>query len=116
MSRLRLKDKDTIDQLKRFISFRLGKKLGIGTLVFDPHGDNLIFLLDIAERELGKQARDELFEFLAPYHKQRVIRTLQREAIKQKLWIAASDLSKSEDEGNEFDDILDFFEEDDLDE
>ncbi len=98
MSRVKLKDKDTIDQLKRFISFRLGKKLGIGTLVFDPIGDRLIFLLDVAEKEFGKEAREQLLEFLASYHKARVIKTLQSEAIKQKLWIAASDLSKDEEE------------------
>lgn len=105
MSRIKLKDKDTIDQLKRFISFRLGKKLGIGTLVFDPDGDNLIFLLDVAEREFGREARELLFEFLAPYHKMRVVRTLQNEATKQRLWIAASDLAK--DEGDE--DVLSLF-------
>jgi hypothetical protein len=110
MSRLNLRDRDTIDQLKRFISFRLSKKLGIGTLVFDPAGDNLIFLLDVAEREFGRVARDELFEFLEPYHKQRVLKTLQSEAIKQKLWLAAADLSKNDDEDDDFD-VLSLFDE-----
>jgi hypothetical protein len=110
MSRIKLRDKDTIEQLKRFVSFRLGKKFGIGTLVFDPAGDNMIFLLDIAEKEFGKEAREQLFEFLAPYHKSRVIKTLQNEAAKQKLWIAASDLAKDDDE--EELDVLSLFEDD----
>ena len=112
MSKVKFKDKDAIDQLKRFISFRLSKKLGIGTLVFDPAGDHLIFLLDVAEREFGRDARNELFEFLAPYHKMRVVRTLQNEAAKQKLWIAASDLAQNDKD--EDDDILGLFEEEDV--
>lgn len=52
----------------------------------------------------------ELFEFLMPYHKARVVQTLQGEAVKQKLWISASGLGK---EGEEF---LSFDEEGELDE
>ncbi len=108
MARMKFKEQDAIEQLKKFISFRLSKKLGIGTLIFDPVGSDLIFLLDIAEREFGKEAKEQLLEFLAPYHKSRVIKTLQEEGTKQKLWIAASDLSDKDavDES----DILDLFE------
>jgi|UniRef100_A0AAT9J7T0 hypothetical protein len=113
MSRVNLKANDKVEQLKRFISYRLGKKLGLGTLVFDPFGDRLIFLLDVAEKEFGKEARDELFRFLEPYHKMRVLKTLQNEAIKQKFWIAASDLAKQDGEKEKVeesdDDILGLF-------
>ena len=108
MSQVKLKAQDAVEQLKRFVSVRLGKKLGIGTLVFDPAGSDLIFLLDIAEKEFGKEAREELLNFLSPYHKARVIKTLQDEATKQKLWIAASDLSRTEDD--EEDDVFDIWE------
>lgn len=117
VERIKLKEKDAIDQLKRFICFRLSKKYGFGTLVFDPCGDKIIFLLDIAEREFGKKARDELFDFLLPYHKMRVLKVLQYEAVKQKLWLAASDLAKEGEKGNDDDeeeDILNLFEGDDI--
>ncbi|AKG92398.1 TPA_asm: hypothetical protein GahPV1_gp26 [Geoglobus ahangari pleomorphic virus 1] len=113
MSRVNLKANDKVEQLKRFISYRLGRKLGLGTLVFDPFGDRLIFLLDIAEKEFGKEAREELFDFLEPYHKMRVLKTLQGEAVKQRFWIAASDLAKQDggvEEGESGDDdILSLF-------
>lgn len=102
MSRIRLKENDKIEQLRRFIAYRLSAKHGFGTLVFDPSGDRLIFVLDIAEKEFGKKARNELFEFLEPYHKMRVLRTLQEEGVKQKLWMAASDLA----DGGDLDELL----------
>ena len=98
MSRIKLKENDKIEQLRRFIAYRLSAKHGFGTLVFDPCGDSLIFILDIAEKEFGKGAREELFRFLEPYHKMRVLKTLQHEGVKQKLWMAASDLAKDSDE------------------
>ena len=110
MSRIKLKENDKIEQLKRFIAFRLSAKHGFGTLVFDPAGDKLIFVLDIAEKEFGKEARNELFEFLEPYHKMRVLKTLQKEGVKQKLWMAASDLAKDEELKELFEDeeVIDF--------
>jgi len=98
LNRIKLKENDKIEQLKRFIAYRLSAKHGFGTLVFDPCGDSLIFILDIAEKEFGKEARDELFRFLEPYHKMRVLKTLQHEGVKQKLWMAASDLAKESGE------------------
>lgn len=109
MSRIKLKENDKIEQLRRFIAYRLSAKHGFGTLVFDPHGDSLIFILDIAEREFGKEARDELFEFLAPYHKMRVLKSLQQEGVKQKLWMAATDLADREDLNELFEgEVVDF--------
>ncbi|AIY90467.1 TPA_asm: hypothetical protein GacPV1_gp06 [Geoglobus acetivorans pleomorphic virus 1] len=109
MSRIKLKENDKIEQLRRFIAYRLSAKHGFGTLVFDPHGDSLIFILDIAEREFGRGARDELFEFLAPYHKMRVLKTLQQEGVKQKLWMAATDLADREDLNELFEgEVVDF--------
>jgi len=110
LSRIKLKENDKIEQLKRFIAFRLSAKHGFGTLVFDPAGDKLIFVLDIAEKEFGKEARNELFEFLEPYHKMRVLKTLQEEGVKQKLWMAASDLAKDEELKEVFEDeeVIDF--------
>ncbi len=89
MAKIRIKEVSDLETVKKMIAYKLSEKLGLGTLVLDPYGHQLLFLLDIAEREFGKEAREELEEFLMPYHKVRVLQTLQEEGIRQKFWLVA---------------------------
>ncbi len=89
MAKIRIKETTDLETVKKMIAYKLSRKLGFGTLVLDPYGHQLLFLLDVAEREFGKDAREELEEFLMPYHKVRVLQVLQEEGIKQKFWLVA---------------------------
>ena len=89
MSKIRIKDVSDLETVKKMIAYKLSEKLGLGTLVLDPYGANLLLILDIAEKEFGREAREELEEFLMPYHKIRVLQTLQEEGIRQKFWLVA---------------------------
>ena len=71
------------------IAYKLSEKYGFGTLVLDPYGAELLFILDIAERDLGKEAREEIWKFLEPYHKMRALQVLQAEGIRQRFWLVA---------------------------
>jgi len=89
MSKIKIKEVSDLETVKKMIAYKLSEKLGLGTLVLDPYGANLLLILDTAEREFGKEAREELEEFLMPYHKVRVLQTLQEEGIRQKFWLVA---------------------------
>jgi hypothetical protein len=89
MSKIRIKEVSDLETVKKMIAYKLSEKLGLGTLVLDPYGSQLLLILDTAEREFGKEAREELEEFLMPYHKVRVLQTLQEEGIRQKFWLVA---------------------------
>jgi len=89
MSKIRIKEVSDLETVKKMIAYKLSEKLGLGTLVLDPYGSQLLLILDIAEREFGKEAREELEEFLMPYHKVRILQTLQEEGIRQKFWLVA---------------------------
>ncbi|ADB58833.1 hypothetical protein [Archaeoglobus profundus] len=104
MAKIKIKEVSDLETVKKMIAYKLSEKLGLGTLVLDPYGPNLLFILDIAEREFGKEARKELEEFLMPYHKVRVLHTLQMEGIKQKFWLVAPSVGAKpiEDEEEDF--------------
>ena len=89
MAKIKIKEVSDLETVKKMIAYKLSEKLGLGTLVLDPFGSQLLLILDVAEREFGKEAREELEEFLMPYHKVRVLQTLQDEGIKQKFWLVA---------------------------
>ena len=89
MSKIKIKEVSDLETVKKMIAYKLSEKLGLGTLVLDPYGSQLLLILDTAEREFGKEAREELEEFLMPYHKVRVLQTLQEEGIRQKFWLVA---------------------------
>ena len=87
--RIKVKEFDELEQLKRVVAYKLSEKFSFGTLVLDPYGHELCFILDIAEREFGKDGKNELWEFLEPYHKMRVLQMLQHEGVKSKWWLVA---------------------------
>ncbi|WP_456327392.1 hypothetical protein [Archaeoglobus sp.] len=89
MAKIKIKEVSDLETVKKMIAYKLSEKLGLGTLVLDPYGSQLLLILDTAEREFGKEAREELEEFLMPYHKVRVLQTLQEEGIRQKFWLVA---------------------------
>ena len=89
MTKIKIKEVSDLETVKKMIAYKLSERLGFGTLVLDPYGHQLLFLLDVAEREFGKEAKKELEEFLMPYHKIRVLQTLQEEGIRQKFWLVA---------------------------
>ena len=102
MTKIRIKEISDLETVKKMIAYKLSEKLGLGTLVLDPYGANLLLILDTTEREFGKDAREEFEEFLMPYHKVRVLQTLQEEGIRQKLWLVApavgADLQQDEED------------------
>lgn len=89
MTKIKIKEVSDLETVKKMIAYKLSEKYGFGTLVLDPYGHQLLFLLDIAEREFGREAREELEEFLMPYHKVRVLQTLREEGIRQRFWLVA---------------------------
>jgi len=104
MAKIRIKEVSDLETVKKMIAYKLSEKLGLGTLVLDPYGANLLLILDTAEREFGKDAREELEEFLMPYHKVRVLQTLQDEGIRQKFWLVAPAVGAKP----EYEDVEDF--------
>ena len=89
VTKIKIKEVSDLETVKKMIAYKLSERLGFGTLVLDPYGHQLLFLLDVAEREFGEEAKKELEEFLMPYHKVRVLQVLQEEGIKQKFWLVA---------------------------
>ncbi len=106
MTKIKIKEFDQLEQIKRLVAYKLSEKFGFGTLVLDPYGAELLFILDIAEKEFGKEAKEQLWEFLEPYHKMRALQILQAEGLKSKWWIVAPYVGAKPDLEDEEEDFI----------